>query len=443
MNHSSKQQQSPPKAQNQIADQIANQIANQTAKPPQPHTPPYQNSPTSTTNKNNSVKMLSLPLIAPQNEYILFLSPHLHPATDTSPHLPQHQRRPPSSSSHQNGNGLSNNNTKHAQASRHSLPQLVFDETSIQTRKHNIRLFGAGWIKPPGVAKTLQAEMEDRAEREEQEGIARRERALADMQAVQEIEEARGRGEEAAQAEAEGGERDLDEEIPDAEEGEEEEEEEESGVSEEGDLDLDLDDDVEAVDEEADITFNEESLLENSFLPTSASDEEERERIQQERYARLEEAELTGVAQDEADLGIERDLDDSVPEAGSYEHTDSELVSSSEEEASGSDDNEAEQISEVRPRSATARRSSGRASFGRRSSGRRSLQSAQSRRSLRGGQALVSESERSLRSRDVDASINRDISFLLGSSLIESSFMASSPVMGRLRSGNDRGGGAR
>ena len=43
-----------------------------------------------------------------------------------------------------------------------------------------------------------------------------------------------------------------------------------------------------------------------------------------EHYAVMEEAELTGAARDEEDLGIEheRDLDDSVPEAGSYQHTD-------------------------------------------------------------------------------------------------------------------------
>ena len=38
----------------------------------------------------------------------------------------------------------------------------------------------------------------------------------------------------------------------------------------------------------------------------------------------MEEAEMAGVLQDE------RDLDDDVPEAGSYEHTDSELEDSSD-----------------------------------------------------------------------------------------------------------------
>lgn len=297
------------------------------------------------------------------------------------------------------------------------------------------------------MTKTLQAELEERAEREEQEAMARREQVLLDLQARQEQEEARIAAEEAARAEEEGEEeveRDLDDEIPDADEEEEEEEEDED---EDEDDEDDEEEEGESEDEEGsaypesvpvedasmlgvresegeevgEVTFNDESLLEGSFMPG----EDERDRIQEERYARLEEAELTGVAQDEADLGIEheRDLDDSVPDAGEYEHTDTELLesSSAEEESDGSDA-EAEQISEVRP----ARRSSGRTStsLGRSQSGRMSIPSAQSRRSLRERQVRTSGSERSLNI----------------SSFLDSSFMVSSPVVGRLRSGNNRGG---
>lgn len=299
------------------------------------------------------------------------------------------------------------------------------------------------------MTKTLQAELEERAEREEQEAMARREQVLLDLQARQEQEEARIAAEEAARAEEEGEEeveRDLDDEIPDADE-EEEEEEEDEDEDEDEEEDEDEDEEGGSEDEEGsaypesipvedasmlgvreiegdevgEVTFNDESLLEGSFMPG----EDERDRIQEERYARLEEAELTGVAQDEADLGIEheRDLDDSVPDAGEYEHTDTELLesSSAEEESDGSDA-EAEQISEVRP----ARRSSGRTStsLGRSQSGRMSIPSAQSRRSLRERQVRTSGSERSLNI----------------SSFLDSSFMVSSPVVGRLRSGNNRGG---
>lgn len=319
------------------------------------------------------------------------------------------------------------------------------------------------------MSRTLQAELEERAEREEQAAVERREQMLADMRAQQELEEARARAEEGGNEEEEEGERDLDDEIPDAIEDEDEEEEVSEELSEEMDsADESLADDdnsspapayrgqispgglrlhdlqlpqhsllVEEDDgvpagplsppEAGEMTFNDDSLLEGSFLPSDS----ERDRVMQERYARLEEAELTGVARDEADLGIERDLDDSVPEAGEYQHTDTELEESTseEEEVSEVGEESAEGISEVRP----SRRSNERASIGGRSSGGR--WSISSRRSLRGAggglrerQIRSSGSERSLRSRDI-------------SSLLESSFMDSSPVVGRLRSGNFRGHG--
>jgi hypothetical protein len=51
---------------------------------------------------------------------------------------------------------------------------LRADENAIIARKLNIRRFGASWIKPPGVSKTLQGIDDERAEREEQEATALR-----------------------------------------------------------------------------------------------------------------------------------------------------------------------------------------------------------------------------------------------------------------------------
>jgi hypothetical protein len=265
------------------------------------------------------------------------------------------------------------------------------------------------------VAKTLQAETEEKAEREEQEALQRREQMMMDMQAQQEVEEARNRAaaaaEEGEEGEVEEEERDLDEEIPDAD-GEEEEEEEEE------DEDEDLSDSDEEEDEEEeeelqselqsemlehsqlqhseipvaeDITFNEDSMFaENSLLEI---DEETRE---QERYDRLQEAELTGVAQDQLDLGVERDLDDSVPEAGSYQHTDSELDDSDEDSDEDEDEEEQEQ-SQLEEQSEMIG-------------------------------AVMQRSRSSLLSRDV-------------SSLLDSSFVTSSPApIGRLRSTAHRTG---
>lgn len=51
---------------------------------------------------------------------------------------------------------------------------LRADENAIATRKANIRRFGAGWLRPPGIGKTLQGLEDERLEREEQEAAAMR-----------------------------------------------------------------------------------------------------------------------------------------------------------------------------------------------------------------------------------------------------------------------------
>ncbi|KAJ9630780.1 hypothetical protein H2203_001305 [Taxawa tesnikishii (nom. ined.)] len=172
-----------------------------------------------------------------------------------------------------------------------------------------------------------------------------------------------------------------DEEEEDEDEDEDEEEDCEEEIEEAEEEERDLDEHV----PEGDVTFNsldEESLLEGSMLERPSSSQE---REEQERYARLEEEELTGVAREREDLGLERDLDDSVPEAGEYEHTDTELEDTTED---------------IIDESALG-------------------MSGASRRSLRNNRESVgARSLRSLRSRDI-------------SSLLDSSFIGSSPVTGR------------
>lgn len=250
---------------------------------------------------------------------------------------------------------------------------------------------------------------------------------MMDMQAQQEAEEARNRAAaaEAAEAEQEGQEgeqeRDLDEEIPDAEDEDEDEDitdsdEEEEDEDEDEDDDEDDDEDEEEdmqselqsemlqqshmhnseIPVAEDITFNEESMFADTSI--AALDEESRE---QERYRHLQEAELTGVAQDELDLGIERDLDDSVPEAGSYQHTDSELEDSDEEDDDDEDGEDEEEEEQSR------------------------LERQEHEHSDMVG-AVMQRSRSSLLSRDV-------------SSLLDSSFVTSSPApVGRLRSAGHR-----
>ncbi|PNS13862.1 hypothetical protein CAC42_1353 [Sphaceloma murrayae] len=372
--------------------------------------------------------MFALPLITPLHDFALYL-PH------TDPQPPSDPSDPP---------------TAAAQAQRRQQPTtnpfsplalLKADEDAIRKRKENIARFGSTWIKPPGISKTLQAETEERAEREEQELLARREQMMLDMQARQEEEERRARV--AAEGEGEETGRDLDDEVPDAEEVEDlddddDDDESESEVESEEDdgdgMDRDLDADVQdgsAMDRdldgsvpegmestEGDMTFGDGSLIEGSMFVDSRVGEDEngmvaREIEEQERYARIEEAELTGAAQEQYDLGMEGNLDDSVPDAGAYEHTDTEL------EDDSSEDEDSLMGPPVRPEA--PRRTSGRAGLF--DISRRALGSRPSGGRPSGGST---GSRSSLSARDA-------------SSLLESSFVTSSPVVGRgLRSNRGR-----
>jgi hypothetical protein len=169
--------------------------------------------------------------------------------------------------------------------------------------------------------------------------MQRREQVMMDLAAAQQDAanaEAREEGEEVEEEQ-----RDLDDEVPEAE----------ASASSSSDDSSDEEGSSQSVDGENDTTvpFNEDSFIEGSMLEAEVS-----------HMLEMEEAEMAGVLQDE------RDLDDDVPEAGSYEHTDSELEDDSE-------DDEASRLpgmSSVRSR--RSRRSSGMRSTGRRTSGRRS-----------------------------------------------------------------------
>ncbi|KAI5358072.1 Putative anaphase-promoting complex subunit 15/mnd2 [Septoria linicola] len=238
--------------------------------------------------------MLSLPLIHPQEDHSSFLRTTYRPRAESP--RPQTGQNP--QQTHRERQRRDDERKLHH--ARSPLALLAAEEKAIETRKTAVRMFGSQWIRPPGVPKTLQAMHEEMAERLEQEELERQERGMMDMQAQQQQAEAEAEAEEHAAAEEAGeleeeDERDLDDDIPDA--------------------------DASA----ADVTFNEDSMMEGSHV---VLDED-----YNEQYANMEEAELTGAAQDEEDLGIEmeRDLDDSVPEAGSYQHTDSELEDSDSE----------------------------------------------------------------------------------------------------------------
>jgi hypothetical protein len=202
------------------------------------------------------------------------------------------------------------------------LTALAADENAIYQRKQNVRRFGAGWIRPPGVAKTLQALKDEELEKEEQEAMARREQIMLDLAAAQQDAanaEARMRGEEADMDDDDdenGGEHDLDDDVPEAVNSSDESASESASDSDSGsESGSDNGASVSAASPDArgseSMPFNEDSFIEGSQLEAEVS-----------AMLEHEEAEMAGVLQDE------RDLDDDVPEAGSYEHTDSELSDS-------------------------------------------------------------------------------------------------------------------
>lgn len=233
--------------------------------------------------------MLSLPLIPPPDDQSTWLRTSFRPRADSPPPPPTATtgaQAPGQHAQHHRQQRQQRDEEKRQQQARSPLALLAADEAAIAQRKAAIRNFGAHWIRPPGVPKTLQAMLEEEAERREQEELERQERGLLDMQAQQQLEETRQR---AAEVAAEGG--------------------EDAG---EGTGERDLDDDIPEADAEA--TFNEDSMMDGSS------------QMEQERYEELEEAELTGAARDEEELGVEheRDLDESIPDAGGYQHTDTE-----------------------------------------------------------------------------------------------------------------------
>ncbi|KAF1810970.1 hypothetical protein P152DRAFT_450563 [Eremomyces bilateralis CBS 781.70] len=227
--------------------------------------------------------MLSLPLVIPRDDHVHWYTPR-HIQT-TAPTGPTTTNPPPTQLSQTDPH--TRPTSPRPLAPRSALALLAQDEHTIVQRKLNIRRFGAGWIRPPGIAKTYQATMDEEAERAEQEMLARREEQMAELAAAQDGEGMLGRGEmmEGVEGEEGGenveGERDLDDEVPEAE----------------------------------------EALYDDSEMGGEEYDEEITEGM-----LGAEEAELVGIAQEE------RDLDEDIPEAGSYQHTDTEEESSDGEE---------------------------------------------------------------------------------------------------------------
>ncbi|KAI9823106.1 MAG: hypothetical protein M1826_000257 [Phylliscum demangeonii] len=200
------------------------------------------------------------------------------------------------------------------------LQQLRRDEAHLAQCKKNIALFGAGWLLPPGFRKTYQEMMDEKVEREEQERLALLEEERRRVQEVAELAAAVAR-QEADAAAAAFADLDADQEVQMVEDGE-----------------RDLDDEIPEAEEDADLEFTNELA--------DDGDEIENERVRQEEIAteemvmmmldgeggvRAAHEDASGVEADaevEVEVAVEAadvvDLDQDVPEAGSYQHTDTE-----------------------------------------------------------------------------------------------------------------------
>ncbi|KAK3192415.1 hypothetical protein K4F52_001628 [Lecanicillium sp. MT-2017a] len=246
---------------------------------------------------------------------------------------------------------------------RTTLARLAADETYIQRRRLNVQNYGSGWLKPPGVPKTLHQMREEKREQEEHQEALRREQLaqeLADAEA-----EAAGMEEEDGMDDVQlDGAQDLDDEIPDADDdfalgaGSSDEEEEEDDANDEEAVEQD-DDAIEAALREErrnDLMTARMRMTDDAFreaLVRGDPDGEDmyggaEERDEQDRGHMLDEEDFgqDGIVDDpshmdDADLGMDADLDDDVPEAdeAGYEHTDSDAdLSSDEEEDDSADD---------------------------------------------------------------------------------------------------------
>lgn len=267
--------------------------------------------------------MISLPSLAPQDSYSIWY-------TSSSAHTPSIEKQ--SSSDRPNApphnSGLPSR--RHLAANRHPLERLRRDEEYIERRKQNIQNYGNSWIKPPGVSKSLYQMREEKREMEEHQEALRREQ-LAQELAEAEAEDVllQGEGMDGDVEEA----RDLDDDVPEAETthlGDEDEEDSdtENAEPEEADqvprgiLAARLPDDV-----------YREALVRGDGVATAFGDEGGSAMDDESQMLQEEDLVHAGApGHEETGMDLDADLDDDIPEADGYEHTDSDAELSSDED---------------------------------------------------------------------------------------------------------------
>lgn len=153
-------------------------------------------------------------------------------------HCPASRPLPPGSNASSNDQPRRNGRAHPSNANRsqpaaltpygQALVQLAADEAAMAARKLNIRRFGATWLRPAGIPKTLQAMHDEEIEKAEVAETERRARVLAEETAAAEdaarraaggVVDGTDEGQDAGDAMGEAMARDLDAEIPETGEG--------------------------------------------------------------------------------------------------------------------------------------------------------------------------------------------------------------------------------
>ena len=242
---------------------------------------------------------------------------------------------------------------------RTTLARLASDEQYMHRRRLNIQNFGSGWLKPPGLPKTLHQLREEKREQEEHQEAMRREQ-LAQELAEAEAGGADGGPEDGTMDDVQlDGAQDLDDMIPEADDdfGVDDDDDDDGDEDEENDPDRAADD--EAMREERQnnllasrIRNNNDAFREALVRGDPDGDDMyggDEELEEEDQGHMLEESDFAGHRQasvldgdDGMGVDMDADLDDDIPEAesGGYEHTDSEAELSSSEAAQDDDDDD-------------------------------------------------------------------------------------------------------
>ncbi|KAI6092803.1 Apc15p protein-domain-containing protein [Hypoxylon rubiginosum] len=305
-----------------------------------------------------------LPDLAPRDSHTLWYTSSRNPLSSTSLY---HGGSDTNQLQHDNANAGANGHQQQQQRrggahliERSLLARLRADELNLDRRRHNVALFGSTWLKPVGVPKTLHQLREERREAEEHQEALRREQL---QQELAEAEAGAGPGVDAVLNDTLGtgagpggvdddgamddvqldGARDLDDDIPEADDdfgiGSSDDDEEDE---EEDEDDADEDDPEQRAAQaqqqlmqqrmrQADDAFRESMARGRDSTHYYGVDDE----VDDEDQAQMiEEDDLVGHGDDGADLDMEADLDDDIPEAEDegYEHTDSEAELSSDDD---------------------------------------------------------------------------------------------------------------